>query len=121
MNIQSGVITVAKDRFYDYPESIRRFVLLHELGHYVLQSRNELDVDRWALRQYMNTGGSAKEAVFALTRVLSFTNPEHRERLYHQLDRVRHYDYHINGNINALKYKPEYEHDLIRPYPTRTS
>lgn len=102
VNIATGLITIARDRFYQFDPEIRRFVLLHEIGHYILQSDNEFLVDQWALKEYMRTGGSSRKAVYALTKVLPFSNPEHLQRAKAQLDRVRHYDFHYNGNFKAL-------------------
>lgn len=121
VNVATGVITVARDRFYQYPEQVRRFVILHEMGHLVTGSSNEFVADEWAARQFIKEGGSPKMAVFALSRILPFNNPEHYERLKRQLDRVRHLDFHYNGNFKALKSPPHPNtHGIIRSYPQTT-
>lgn len=102
VNIDTGIITIAKDRFSKFNEDIQTFVLLHETGHFVLQSANEKRVDRWALEQYMKLGKSPKSAVLALSEVLDFRNKEHIERLRLQFDNARHFDFHLNGNKSAL-------------------
>lgn len=66
----------------------RFFVLLHEYGHHVLNSKDELAVDRWAFNEYVKKGYSLKEAVFALSKVLSGNNPEHALRVKAQLERA---------------------------------
>lgn len=103
INIRTGVMYQSRDVYDKLPKPIQRFIYLHEMGHYVLQSADELEVDRWALRQYIKEGNSPQSAIHALSRVVSFENPEHMVRLKAQLDNARHYDFHFNGNTNALR------------------
>jgi hypothetical protein len=118
VNIGTGVITIARDRYYQFPEDIQRIVLLHEMAHYVLQTDDEIAADRWACREFIKEGRSPQMAVFALTKILPFTTPEHFERLYYQIDRVRHYDFHYNGNIQALTKQQPY--GFLRNYTLST-
>lgn len=57
------------------PEA-KRFILFHEEGHLVLQTKNELEADRYAFEKYVGEGHSLKAGVKALTRVLS-DSPNH--------------------------------------------
>ena len=48
----------------------KRFVELHEEGHLVLQTRNELAADRYAFKKYAEEGRSLKAGVKSLTKML---------------------------------------------------
>lgn len=68
------------------------FILLHELGHLVLQTSDEKEVDAWAFDQYARQGGKLSESVHALTKVLNFSSTEHLERANLQLRRAQLFD-----------------------------
>lgn len=65
------------------------FIILHELGHLRLQTRNEMEADRWAHEQYMKEGRSLKNSVYALSDLLTFNKPEDMRRVYAQLVRAK--------------------------------
>jgi hypothetical protein len=67
------------------------FILLHEMGHIVLQTSNEKAVDEWAFAQYASRGHSLKASVNALLKSFSFTNPEQIERANLQYQRALHF------------------------------
>lgn len=68
------------------------FIMLHEMGHLVLQTDNEEAVDRWAQEEYMKRGYSLKQSVFALTKILRFDKPEDLRRANNQLTRAMFFD-----------------------------
>lgn len=80
------------------------FILLHENYHIKLNSSNELEVDAAAHKEYMRRGYSLTESVKALTRVLSYTTPEHMERTKAQMIRSTVYDITVNGNKKLENY-----------------
>lgn len=77
------------------------FVLLHEMGHLVLQSQNEKEVDDWAFAQYAKRGYKLSHAIYALTRLLNYHNPEHMERTLLQIQRTKKYDREVNKNAKV--------------------
>lgn len=81
------------------------FILLHELGHLILQSSDEKEVDAWAFDQYAKRGGKLSKSVYALTNVLNFTSPEHLERANLQLRRAQLFDKSQNQLSHAKKKK----------------
>jgi|GEM_PF-2369850 len=72
------------------------FILLHEQGHLVLQTTDEKAVDAWAFDEYVKRGYKLSESVYALTKVLNFSTPEHFERAENQLKRAQQYDNKIS-------------------------
>lgn len=104
VNRITGKLKLSRKYWSTMEKEQKVFVLLHELGHLVLNSGDELEVDQWALKKYMEMGYSLKSAVRALTRVLSFTSREHLVRVKQQLAMLRHFDYHFNGNPNAIQW-----------------
>lgn len=101
VNRVTGEMQISLEHWKQLPPEHRFFIMLHELAHLVLQTRDEKAVDEWAFAEYAKRGYSLKQSVFALTKVLSFTNQEHYWRAYLQLERAREYDYYVNGNKKA--------------------
>jgi hypothetical protein len=103
VNIKTGLLQVSMKHFKGYHPDVRRFIILHEMGHYYQQTKDEMKADRWAIKRYMREGRSAKRAVFAMTKVLPYTTVEQSERTKILFNLIRHFDAHLNGNTNALK------------------
>lgn len=80
---------------------VQHFIRLHEEGHYILQTTDEFEADRYALEKYITQGKSLSESVKAFTRAVSFNNPEHYRRLQQHLQGLYGYDYFVNGNQRA--------------------
>ncbi len=68
------------------------FIMLHEMGHLVLQTSDEKEVDAWAHREYLRRGYSPRQSIFALTRILRFNKREDFERGMAQLERAKKFD-----------------------------
>lgn len=81
----------------------RFFILAHEAGHINLMTDNEFLADQYAHYEYVKSGRSPKQSVFALSEVLTGAHPEHTSRTQAQLKRAAQYDYEFNGNKKALK------------------
>lgn len=79
----------------------KRFVLLHEEGHVVLNTSNEEAVDDYAFKKYAAEGHSLTESVKALTHLLKEGNPQHVKRAALQLNRAKRYDYFVNKNLSC--------------------
>lgn len=93
------------DKFQSYPKSTRRFIILHEVGHAVLNTGDEEAVDRWAYYQFIKSGGREDQAVFALSKVLDPLNVEdHEIRLWNQFYRAKHTSF-LKGKISWKKFK----------------
>lgn len=94
----SGELLLHPELWGQLPEDQRLFVILHELGHRVLQTSDELAADKWASDQFFhNYQGSPQQSVFALTDGLNFSNPEHTARAMAQLERARIHDQKMNS------------------------
>lgn len=88
----------------DLPLETRMFMLLHELGHVVLNSGDEIEVDRWAFKQYCKLGYSLEKAVKALSGTLNGVNEEeHFERIRRQFYRAKHRAF-LTGKINVKQF-----------------
>lgn len=102
-NLKTRIIKLNPDYWKILNDEQRFYVLEHEAGHINLQSHSEFDADQYASTQYLKSGRSPKQSVFAISKVLPLTNYEQRKRLEMQLERASEYDYSINKNNNALK------------------
>jgi len=100
----SGDITLNQSTVNNasYPEL--KYILGHEAGHFLLNTRSEFEADKFAFQQLAGDfPQSLKGSVLSLSRNLPFDNPEHLERLAAQFMRALRYDYQINGNTSALE------------------
>jgi len=88
----------------------RLFVLLHEVGHATLQTRDELKADAWALNEYLKLGGKLSQSLYALTNNLSEKDPEGYARIINQFNSLVKYDIEHNNNekLNYIMNTPEH-------------
>ena len=101
VNRHTGEVYLSAERCKEIPEEHLKFILLHELGHLVKQTTNEMIADDWAFNEYIRQGGSLTQSVRALADILSGKSPEHSWRTYLQYTRAMKYDCSVNGNVKA--------------------
>lgn len=92
-NMKTGEILIDRDEFPALDRDAQAFVLLHEGGHLVLNTRDELAADKWAHERYLNAGRSPRKSIEAMTRGFrprgnAWRNPEHAVRARLQLERA---------------------------------
>ncbi len=101
VNRSTGIIMVNAPLFAGYTPFEQRFILLHEEGHYVLDTDCEFTADAYAFDRLAGTEfRSLRQLVATLERTLPFTTREHRERVNAQLRRALKWDYE-HGNREA--------------------
>lgn len=84
INISSGELFLNKHKFFSLPEDHRVLILLHELGHYRLKTKNEFKADNFAFKNFVNYGGSLKSTVKSISDTLK-GEPEHYLRLENRI------------------------------------
>lgn len=94
--ISTGEIFINPEKFWKLSPDERLFILLHEAGHIILDTKDELKVDAWAHEEYTKLDGSLKHSISA------FEGMDISERQIQQMKRALHYDAHQNGNMDAL-------------------
>lgn len=85
-NRRTGEIYLNLNRWHEIEPAHRVFIILHEIGHIVLNSSDELAVDAWAQKQYIAHGYPLTESVRAITTVLKGCSIEQIERGKQALD-----------------------------------
>lgn len=100
----TGECWIALSKWRLLPFEHKVFILLHENEHILQNTSDELAVDREAHKKYMKLGYSLTESIKALTRVLSFSMPEHDQRLKAQMIRATIYDIQVNKNDKLKNY-----------------
>ena len=101
VNRRTGELYINLKKWKDLTPDARFFVLLHEAGHVDQDTRNEILADNYAFYAYARAGKPLSKSIQALTRLLTFNNPQHYDRVKAQIDRAFAYDYHVNGNPAA--------------------
>ena len=99
----TGVVKVNANIWHTIHPDHQYFILCHEAGHIVLNTTNEYEADRYAFEQYVRSGRSLKQSIYALSKILTFTTLQHHYRLEDQLQRALEYDYIVNNNLKANK------------------
>lgn len=99
-----ATIKIAGDFFSKFDQCTKMFVILHELGHAVLDSGDEEAVDRWAFKQYARTNLPLKGAVYAVSKVIDpINNEEHSKRTILQFNRANQRSF-LRGQISWKKF-----------------
>ena len=115
----TGTVELAPSFFRLSPDQ-RHFVLLHELGHYALNTRSEQEADAWAADNMQREVG-LKRTFRAMNGALheSAQNDRRRIDLYNRLVR---YDNETNGNdmktIGPCVYMPD--SDTMQQYQVQS-
>lgn len=98
VNRETGIMLIDRKWWNTLPFEHRYFILLHEWAHFVLNTSDEFRADHLAFLVYAKKGYSITQAVYALTRVLSYKNQEHTDRTLAIIDTAKQYDYLRNNN-----------------------
>lgn len=56
INWQTGEMLISPGIFHALPDDVQEFVLLHEEGHWRLQTKNEFDANNYAIEKFLHTG-----------------------------------------------------------------
>ncbi len=95
----SGTIYLNGRIFSNYADYEQKLIILHEQGHYELQTRDEVEADAYALEKF--TGSelySLKKALYSFYNTLDMKNPNHIRRYNEILLKVLQIDYYKYGN-----------------------
>jgi hypothetical protein len=106
-NRRTGGLYINKAHWYKLPEEQKFWVLSHEEGHVVEQTRDEIEADAHAHRKYMAAGLPLSQSVKALTTHLQEGNQVHIARAWLQLQRTLQHDFNYNHHDAA--YRPRYD------------
>jgi hypothetical protein len=108
INRKTGDIFINKKIWFSIPEKERKFILLHELGHYKLQTKDEIKADDYAFRKFAGTEPySLKAILHAIADNLDIThNPEHAYRFEIISKKLLQWDAD-HGNPKAKKFLEE--------------
>jgi hypothetical protein len=95
VHLRSGILHINPDIFFQFPREWQKFIVLHELGHWKLQTRCEEKADAFAFHHFVQSGESLKDAVASLIKVLDTTEPAHRKRIEAALKKAQFWDSEI--------------------------
>lgn len=107
------LICVNLDAFFSIAPEIRRFIVLHELGHIINDTDDEIEADNYAFSKMSGTyKGSNLASVLALSRVLPFSSKEQYLRLLNMYEnalqkQLPRENYELTGD-------QAYEFDYVR-------
>lgn len=70
VDMQTGVISVNRSVWHNYDNFEKAFVIMHEIGHYVLDTDSEYEADAYALRHvYKTAPRSLKRSLQTLCKI----------------------------------------------------
>ncbi len=102
VNRMTGEIILNRSRWDKIPDEYKKFILLHEAGHYKLQTKNELLADKYAFQHFAGTEPmSLKNSVKSISQILPFTRQEHFDRFNSISKQALIFDAENNNNLKA--------------------
>ncbi len=102
VNRFTGEIQINQRYFDNMPQFYQDFVVEHEKGHFLTNTRSEFEADSYAFKKLAGSQPrSLKNSVESISRVLSFRNPEHMDRLTEMIKMALEFDFKHNGNQKA--------------------
>jgi len=104
VNRQTGQVYLNSRIWDSLSPEIQTFILLHEEGHYQLQTKDELQADNYASKRFLGSQPfSLKKSIEALEHFLKQGTEFQKKRILNQYLRALLYDYVVFGNIEAKK------------------
>ncbi len=101
-NRKTGNIYVSMWHFNQLDEIYQKFIVYHEMAHFLFQTKDEEFCDEFAMNKMLREGYKLKDILHSVTRTLSNTKA-HYGRKYNILQHLRIYDYLENNNTNVFK------------------
>ena len=105
INRQTGLMLIDRKWWNNLPTEHRFFILLHEWSHAELNTTNEFKADDLAFKTYVKFGYSITQAIYALTKVLSYETKEHTERTLQLIETAKKYDKESSNSWHRKFYK----------------
>ena len=88
VDMRTGVVSINKDVWDRYDQFEQNFVLMHEIGHFVLDTDSEYEADAYALRNvYKTAPRSLKRSLQTLCKI-RVVDPTRLNRLYEEALRL---------------------------------
>lgn len=103
VNRVTGDLYLNEKTWHNLTEEEQRFILLHELGHLTLQTKDEVKADSFAFLNFAEEGNSLRGGVSALINNLNFQNAEHLHRVKALTTLAALYDAGKNGENKSLQ------------------
>lgn len=111
---KSGVVFISKKHFDKMDPVYRNFVLAHEEGHLVLNTKDEQMADEYAMKKMLKKNVPLTKILKSLTRVLQYDKDNHYGRTINIFEKLALYDLFVNNNkklFNLLKNN----NDMVTP------
>lgn len=99
VDMATGTVSVNRSVWDGYTAIQQRFMLLHEEGHYRLQTDSEEKADEYAIRRMYGTFPQSLKTVIRQIGSIPFISPSRLEALYRAALRI---DAKENGNKEAI-------------------
>lgn len=101
---RNGIIYVSKKHFDGLDPVYKDFILAHEEGHLVLNTKNEEQADDYAMKKMLEKGYPLTKILGSLTRVLQYDKANHYGRTSKIFDKLFLYDLAVNKNNKLLNH-----------------
>lgn len=102
VNRDTGTVYISSWHFKQMNPVQRRFVLYHELAHYLFKTKNEQMADEYAFMRMIKEGYNINDIVYTVKSLLNNTKA-HYGRKINIINNARVYDYVFNHNKKSLK------------------
>jgi len=103
--------------FNQLPDYMQKSILLHENGHYDLQTKNEIEADHYSLQRFAGTDTeSLKKHIWTLNRFLDWQNNyKDNQRMKSALLDAMQYDFNVNKNLKLKGMISNFNEEFVYP------
>ena len=92
IDLDTGILYLNNKNWFKMDKQAKKQILLHELGHYKLQTKDEFKADDFSFKNYIKYGGSPIASIKGISEVLTDDTQEQIARLNHRIKQAKQID-----------------------------
>jgi hypothetical protein len=101
---RNGIVYISKKHFEGMDPVYKDFIIAHEEGHLVLNTKNEEQADEYAMKKLLKQGYPLSKILGSLTQVLQYDKMGHYGRTNAIFNKLFLYDLAVNQNKKLLNH-----------------
>jgi len=87
----NGDTIINVNEFCKHSVFVRMFILMHERGHYLFNTKSEIEADKYAADVLLNNGYPKLEIIYAATKIFPPDSPEMQKRAESLVNHIKQF------------------------------